>query len=120
MLQRLDGELEPLGEEQEAAAEELEACTAEPELRNTGDGCGIYILTTMLRGLNAVGFDLAYLAKCAGQGTSHAESIAQHPKDCLSPLLQSSRVRAERRCLILAGSGTEPVSVHFGVFDPCI
>ena len=77
MLQRLDGELEPLGEEQEAAAEELEACTAEPELRNTGDGCGIYILTTMLRGLNAVGFDLAYLAKCAGQGTSHAESIAQ-------------------------------------------
>jgi methyl-accepting chemotaxis protein len=35
------------------------------------------MLATMLRGLNAVGFDLAYLAKCAGQGTKHAASIAQ-------------------------------------------
>jgi methyl-accepting chemotaxis protein len=41
------------------------------------DGGSAGLLGTMLRGLNAVGFDLAHLSKCAGQGTSHAQSIAQ-------------------------------------------
>ncbi len=54
---------QPLCEEQEAGA---------------GDGSrGIGMLVTMLRGLNAVGFDLAHLGKNAEEGTANAQSIAQ-------------------------------------------
>jgi methyl-accepting chemotaxis protein len=73
IMQDMDPELELLDEEPEAAA-------GEPEPRagqGSSDGSSASMLGTMLRGLNAVGFDLAHLARCAGQGTSHAQSIAQ-------------------------------------------
>ena len=55
----------------------LEAQGQELEADNEDRGREIDILGTALRGLNAVGFDLAHLAKNAEAGTANAKFIAQ-------------------------------------------
>ena len=57
--------------------EDLETAAPERPATARQDAGAIELLGTMLRGLNAIGSDLAYLAKCAGDGTSQAQSIAQ-------------------------------------------